>query len=534
MLLSRISFSLSLHITLAFVFITLSAPVYAQVTAFKQAVASAAGKDPAIAAFYQERGFEPIWTGKSNADRQRRAALIKAASQAALHGLPTDQYDPDRIKAAITSARGAEALGQLEIYLSSLFLAYARDVQTGILTPSKVDSEIVREVPYRDRQATLAAFAKSSASGFMKALPPQSPEYTRLMRQKLEMEKLLAAGGWGATVSAKKLEPGDTGQAVVALRNRLIAMGHMKRSSTQTYDGDIEIAVRRFQEAHGLAVDGVAGAATLGEINKSVEDRLTQIIVAMERERWINRDLGQRHIWVNLTDFSAQIRDKGRVTFRTRSVIGAADKERRSPEFSDMMDHMVINPSWYVPRSIATKEYLPQLKRNPNAVSHLQITDRRGRLVNRANVDFASYTASSFPFSMRQPPSRSNALGLVKFMFPNKYNIYLHDTPAKNLFSRDVRAFSHGCIRLNDPFEFAYALLAKQTSDPEGFFMKRLNTGKESRVNLEAPLPVHLVYRTAFTAPGGEMHFRRDVYGRDAKIWDALAREGVALRAVRG
>ncbi|MEM9855547.1 MAG: L,D-transpeptidase family protein, partial [Pseudomonadota bacterium] len=198
------------------------------------------------------------------------------------------------------------------------------------------------------------------------------------------------------------------------------------------------------------------------------------------------------------------------------------------------MDHMVINPSWYVPRSIATKEYLPQLQRNPNAVGHLEITDGRGRVVNRAAVNFASYSASSFPFNMRQPPSRRNALGLVKFMFPNKYNIYLHDTPAKNLFSRDVRAFSHGCIRLNDPFDFAYALLAKQTSDPVGFFQSKLRTGAETRVNLTDPVPVHLVYRTAFTTPTGEMNFRRDVYGRDARIWNALQREGVVLRAVRG
>jgi len=135
---------------------------------------------------------------------------------------------------------------------------------------------------------------------------------------------------------------------------------------------------------------------------------------------------------------------------------------------------------------------------------------------------------------MRQPPSRSNALGLVKFMFPNPYNIYLHDTPAKNLFGREVRAYSHGCIRLADPFDFAYALLAKQTDDPEGVFKKALATGKEVQVNLDNPVPVHLIYRTAFSTPKGEMQYRRDVYGRDGKIWDALSKAGVALRSVQG
>ncbi|MEM6897805.1 MAG: L,D-transpeptidase family protein [Pseudomonadota bacterium] len=521
-------------LTLTVVLLWLSGPVTAQVTAFKQAVAEAAADDPDIAAFYQERGYEAIWTGRSAVDRKRRAALLQAAEEADLHGLPSADYDPRAIKRQMKAARGPEELGQLEVYLSSIFLRYARDVQTGIVIPSRVDSEIVREVPLRDRQATLAAFAQSSPAGFMKALPPKSAEYNRLMKEKRAMEDLVAAGGWGAGVSARKLEPGDSGPAVVALRNRLIRMGYMPRSTTQTYDASVTAAVQAFQTAHGLATDGVAGQGTLGEINRTAEERLTQIIVAMERERWINKPLGERHIWVNLTDFSAQIRDRGQVTFQTRSVIGAADAERRSPEFSDVMEFMVVNPSWYVPRSIATKEYLPMLRNDPNAVSHLEITDRSGRRIDRATVDFASFDTTNFPFSMRQPPSRGNALGLVKFMFPNRYNIYLHDTPHKNLFGREVRAFSHGCIRLNDPFDFAYALLSAQTSDPQGLFQATLRTGQETQINLETPLPVHLVYRTAFTSPTGPVQFRRDVYGRDAKIWRALEREGVALRAVRG
>jgi len=198
------------------------------------------------------------------------------------------------------------------------------------------------------------------------------------------------------------------------------------------------------------------------------------------------------------------------------------------------MEFMVINPSWYVPRSIATKEYLPLLKKNRNAVSHLEITDSKGRKISRGNVNFAKFTEASFPYNMRQPPSRGNALGLVKFMFPNKYNIYLHDTPAKNLFSREVRAYSHGCIRLNDPFDFAYALLAKQESNPEAFFQAKLATNKEARVNLKQPVPVHIMYRTAFTQVKGPMNYRRDIYGRDARIWRALSNAGVALRAVQG
>ncbi|NNL72757.1 MAG: L,D-transpeptidase family protein, partial [Silicimonas sp.] len=186
------------------------------------------------------------------------------------------------------------------------------------------------------------------------------------------------------------------------------------------------------------------------------------------------------------------------------------------------------------PRSIAVKEYLPLLQRNPYAAGHLRITDVRGRVVPREAVEFTQFTTTNFPFDLKQPPSDGNALGLVKFMFPNRYNIYLHDTPQKNLFGRQSRAFSHGCIRLNDPFDFANTLLKKQTRDPEGFFHERLKTGRETVVELEDYVPVHLVYRTAYTQAKGKIQFRTDVYGRDARIWKALERSGVALRAVRG
>jgi murein L,D-transpeptidase YcbB/YkuD len=413
--------------------------------------------------------------------------------------------------------------------MSLAFLRYARDVQTGILVPSRVDPDIVRAVPYRDRQSYLTGFVQANPGAFLRSLPPQTHEYTRLLKRKLLMEQVIAAGGWGAPVRAEVLKPGEDGAEVIVLRDRLAAMGYLDRTATPRYDADIQRAVQRFQLDHGLETDGIAGASTLEQINVPAEARLQSVIVAMERERWLNRERGARHILVNLTDFHAKIIDNDIVTFETRSVIGKNDDGRRSPEFSDVMDHLVINPSWYVPRSIATKEYLPQLKRNRNAVSYLEITDSSGRPVNRGAVDFSRYTARSFPFSMRQPPSNSNALGLVKFMFPNKYNIYLHDTPAKDLFSRESRAFSHGCIRLADPFDFAYELLSRQTDDPEGYFQGVLQTGKETRVNLAEPVPVHLIYRTAFTDARGRIQYRRDVYGRDARIWDALERAGVAL-----
>lgn len=510
-----------------------NAPIaQAQVTAFRQAVAETAARDEDLAAFYRGRNFEGIWSGDSAVDH--RNALLTALENAGHHGLPAARYDVAALIAQIQSARTPADMGKVEVLLTKTFLRYARDIQSGILRPKSVDPLMVREVSYTPRMELLQGFRDSNPTAFLRSLPPSTPEYTRLVATKLRLEALQAVGGWGPVVNASKLEAGATGPDVIALRNRLVAMGYMERSVSASYDLAMIEAVRAFQRAHGLQEDGTAGPSTISELNRPISERLQSVVVAMERERWFNQDKGDRHVWVNLTDFSAKVVDYGEVTFSTRSVIGAVDPDRETPEFSDVMEYMVINPSWYVPRSIATKEYLPQMQRNRNAQSQLLITDRNGRTVNRANIDFNRYTARTFPFSMRQPPSNRNALGLVKFMFPNQYNIYLHDTPAKSLFGREVRAYSHGCIRLNDPFDFAYALLAKQSDDPEGLFQSRLRSGNESSVRLDEPVPVHLVYRTAFTTNTGKVEFRRDVYGRDRKIWNALNREGVVVPGVQG
>ncbi len=510
-------------------------PVRAQVTAFMQSVAEAAASDREIAAFYREAGYQPLWTGDDPQSKERREALLRALQDSAAHGLPAGRYDLDALALNLRQITTERALGQVEVEMSKLFLRYASDIQTGILNPREVNSSIVREVPVRNRTALLTEFAQANPKTFMRSLPPQTPEYARLMKEKMRYEALIARGGWGETVQASKLEPGDSGSTVVQLRNRLIAKGYMPRSATSTYDTRMRQAVAAFQSDHGLVSDGVAGQGTLREINASAEKRLGQILVAMERERWTNMERGKRHIWVNITDFQSRIIDDGKVTFATKAVVGHRDLDRQTPEFSDVMEHMVINPTWNVPRSIATKEYLPLLKRNPYAVSHLKLIDRRGRVISRERVvDFNQFNERNFPFDMKQPPGRSNALGLVKFMFPNRYNIYLHDTPAKTLFGRDVRAFSHGCIRLNDPFDFAYALLAKQEDDPRGTFQRILGTGKETQVDLVEQVPVHIVYRTAYTQAKGRTQFRLDVYGRDARIWKALEAAGVSLSTGQG
>ncbi|WP_171129535.1 MULTISPECIES: murein L,D-transpeptidase [unclassified Ruegeria] len=502
-------------------------------TAFRMAVAEQSSERSDIAAFYRETGFQPIWVGEGEVYAARRAGLIRALSSAHMHGLP-QRADVQALLNRLETARSLRDLGQIEAELSQLFVDYATQLQSGFLKPGSIDDGLVREVEYRLAQDYLREISSADATQYFHSLMPQSRQYRALMKQKLVLEQLIADGGWGPTVPVAKLELGDTGPAVIKMRNRLVAMGYMKPTASPAFDANLLAAVQAFQTAHGLAADGVAGQGTLTELNRPASDRLRAVLVALERERWLPDERGPRHVLVNQADFSAKIVDDGHITFETRAVIGKNVHDRRSPEFSDVMEHMVINPSWHVPRSIITKEYLPQLQTNPNAVSHLEITDRSGRRVDRGAVDFTTFTARDFPFAMRQPPSGSNALGLVKFMFPNKYNIYLHDTPQKNLFAREVRAFSHGCIRLAEPFEFAYALLAVQEEDPKAFFHRVLDAGREATVKLDQPIPVHLIYRTAFIGPKGEVQYRRDVYDRDRKIWEALQKAGVVLPDVQG
>ena len=516
------------------VLLVLPVPVLAQTTAFTRSLAEAAAPFDEMAAFYRQNGYQTLWTGPQ--DQARRTALMSALSQAGLHGLPTARYDMAGLIRQAQAAVTEGDRGRVELAMTQAFLAYATDIKSGALEPKSVDSGIVREVIRPDPAILLAQFAATvTPDAYLRGLAPVAPEYARLMKEKLQLEARIAAGGWGAEILAETLQPGDQGDALIALRNRLITLNYLGRSATAVYDKSIQRAVQRYQLDMGLVADGVAGTSTIQALNAAPQERLKSVVVALERLRWMgDAPRGARHIWVNQPDFTAKIIDDGRVAFQTRAVIGSNEADRRTPEFSDLMEYMVINPSWGVPRSIIVKEYLPMLQRNANAVSHLQVIDGAGRVVPRGAVNFAAYSASSFPFGLRQPPSDGNALGKVKFMFPNTYNIYLHDTPAKSLFEKEVRAFSHGCIRLSDPMDFAYALLAVQTDDPKGVFASNLATDKESPVSLVNPVPVHLVYFTAWPSPRGEMTYRRDIYGRDGRIFDALVQAGVVLDGIQG
>ena len=496
--------------------------------AYQQSVAIAAEGDEALLKFYAGRGYKGIWT--TTEDRARRKALVEAFTSAGDHGLPTDKYDPERLVAKMRAVRTARDRGQLEGEMSKLFLDFVHDIQSGILEPHTLGKDVGLKAPRRDPLKTLEAFALSTPAAFIAKLPPQNAKYARLMKERIRLQNIVKNGGWGPQVRARKIEPGDTGADVVALRNRLVRMGYMRPSVSRTYDSQLQVAVQTFQHAHGLFIDPVVGNNTLTALNAEPLERLQQVTVGLERMRWFNKPLGDRHIWVNQADYHFRFYDHGRVTFDSRVVVGQVRHDLQTAEFTDLMTHMVINPSWHVPESIMVKEYLPKFRNNPGALSRegIILSDARG-VVDPSTIDFAEVGSGNWRFSMRQPPGPRNALGRVKFLFPNKFNIYMHDTPSRSLFERETRAYSHGCVRVHKPLEFAYHLLGLQTPNPKSYFHSIFDTGQETEVYLDTPIPVHLTYTTAWIDDDGIINYRDDVYGRDQRIWDQLKSHGVAL-----
>ncbi len=486
-----------------------------------------------IQAFYASVNYKPLWIGSKN--KARRKALMSALKSSGDHGLPTSRYNIDKLKTAFKSSGNKASAGTTELLATKTYLQYAHDLTSGATNPKRIDKDMAIDRPWRGDLNLLTAFSKSSPSVFFKALAPKSTEYQNLLAEKKKLERLVKTADKDTKIPSRTLKNGSSGNSVVLLRKKLTALGYGKLGNDPNFNDALKTSVMKFQKDNGLNQDGVAGPGTIGRLNEGPKQKLIKVLVNLERERWMNFPRGKRNIFVNQASYTVYMHDNGRVSFQTRAVIGTRDKDRRTPEFYDEMTHMVVNPTWHVPSSIAGKEYLPIIRKDPSYIarSNMVMISENGKRVNPADLDLEQFSEKDFPFSIKQRPSAGNALGRVKFMFPNKFNIYLHDTPSKSLFARDTRAFSHGCVRIQDPFDFAYKLLEKQTSNPQGAFSAWLKTGKEQYVNLDKPVPVYLTYRTVYFGDASNPSFYPDVYGRDKKVFRALSKAGVSLRSVQ-
>ena len=473
--------------------------------------------------FYEKRGYDPIWmTGEGlNADGE---TLLDALRASAEHALDPRAYDADRLEQLAFNAETLSQRAAVEVALSHSYIAFARDMMTGRVEPNEVNKSI-NIFPRAPDPANLLSLVHASDdfARALDALSPNTPNYARLKAQLAIYRAKARAGGFTLIPPGETLKPGMSDPRLATLRTRLAEQDLFTPASHvgDIYDGKLVEAVERFQERHGLAVDGIIGRNTLAELNVPIEARIAQMKLNMERRRWMADELGEFYVFVNLADQNLKVVSGAKTIHTTRVVVGKP--YHATPVFSDEITYAEVNPFWTVPYSIATREYLPLLQNNPGAMLAKRIRVFSGnREVDPYAVNWAAYSRRNFPFTLRQDPGPGNALGRIKFMFPNKFSIYIHDTPSKSLFSRAQRSFSHGCIRAEDPFDLGAVLLGR-----DGWNKARLLTlrdrGQRRVINLATPIPVHLTYLTAWVNKDGSTHFRRDIYGRDKVLSQALA-----------
>jgi murein L,D-transpeptidase YcbB/YkuD len=484
--------------------------------------------DHPISSFYIRRNFEPYWMGND----ERMQGLTRSISEAEFHGLPLSRYPLRELSQAIFENDPSQQ-AKLELMATEAFLLLSQDLSGGILKPNKIDPNINVIPDRRDINVLLESLTNSlDFNLFVQQLYPSSDEYKNLLKEFRKLREISRNGSWGDLVPVDAvLAKGMTHENVPFLRKRLSKMGYpVYEMHSRLFDEQLNESVKRFQEYHGLNPDGVFGKRSIEAINVPSKTRLIQVLVNLERMRWNNRDRGSEYVLVNQPNFHAYFKSRNEKVWQSRVVIGLPSNQ--TAEFNDTMTHMVVNPTWHVPKSIAVDEYLPLIQSDPNFLTDNEMVLMvRGTdtIIDSNLIDMQAFTPDNFPFLIKQIPSNINALGLVKFMFPNKFSIYMHDTPMKDLFFKDERTFSHGCIRLQEPFQFAYSLLRDQEVEPEKKFQEVLEKEEETYINLSRNIPVYITYRTVFFDEFGQIHYRADVYGRDALVYMALVEAGVSI-----
>ena len=472
-----------------------------------------------LKAAYEARGFKPIWFTNGRLNEQG-AALIDEATDSYRDGLePGDYLGSIR---GFTDARGDDQTSKLELAMSNMFLTLGRDLYSGLTTPSVTDPNIVIRRKKVDSTQWLSGAAKQGPKAMFKLLRPNHPQYAQLRQMLGGYRSLLARGGWKPISKGETLKPGMTDPRGAEMRRNLAARGYdsLSASNADLYDDGLKEIVMHFQKRHGLAADGVAGNNTFKALNVSADTRVKQISINLERWRWLPRNLGKRHVLVNQAGFELFIMNGRKIYDRRRVIVGKPFHQ--SPMFSDEIIYSEFNPTWTVPSSIAGKEMLPKILDNPAYLQDkgytLYTSWKEGAApANPFAIDWSTVSSKKFPYRIVQEPGPRNALGQVKFIFPNKFNVYLHDTPSRALFSRTGRAFSHGCIRVDKPLDFARKIYRLQGGLDPNSVDQIIQSKERKRVNLKEKLPVHLAYFTAWIDDGVPLFFD-DIYKRDRLV----------------
>ncbi|MDB5561923.1 MAG: hypothetical protein JWN11_1341 [Hyphomicrobiales bacterium] len=471
--------------------------------------------------FYGARGFEPLWIVKGTDGKvsfsPNAEKIISVFKDAATEGFRLSDYLTPALDVAGAGSDPAK-LAALETAFSASTLRYAQNAYGGRIAPATV-SPYLAIAPHRlDASDTLLKLASSDAPDqVLHDLDPKDREFIQL---KAALAKLNGSAAEAAVVvpDGPLLKAGMTDERVALLRQRLNvpASADATPEAALVYDDAVVTAVKAFQTSLGLSADGHIGPATVAALNGSSGVSKDDIIANMERWRWMPSDMGAFRVLVNIPEFRLYVIDNDTVTYTTRVVVGKPTTQ--TPIFSNQIQDIVVNPYWNVPSSIINNEIAPKLASNPGYLDSQNMELLSGaRVVNASSVDWGSLPAGKFPYAVRQRPGAGNALGNIKFLFPNALDIYLHDTPSKSLFARDFRAFSHGCVRVQNPMDFADALLK---SEP-GLTSAKLEAmfGPSERwVPLKTHIPVHLAYFTLRVDPDGTIRSYGDLYGHNKKL----------------
>ena len=470
-----------------------------------------------IEAYYKHHDYAPIWIANGVADARAKSATdyLAHADQVGLD--PSDYPTP-----SFKSDMNADQLAEAELKLTATALTFARQAQTGRMSFTRLGNDISFHPVAPEPAEVLAKLAGTDDAGkVLDAFNPPQPEF-KALREKLA--ELRSSKGEEPKPEVKPvpqvrvpegkiLRPGMKDERVIALRTRLKIAGD---KNDPRYDENVMDAVKAFQLSADIGADGMLGPMTVRALNgekavaskhRSLQNKIDTVVVNMERWRWFPRDLGEYHVIVNVPDYTLTLYDGDKVVWHTKIVVGKPGKA--TPMISAEMKYITVNPTWNVPPSIIQNEYLPALEEDPNAL------DRIGLKV-RENPDGT--------LRIYQPPGAANALGRIRFNFPNKYLVYQHDTPDKYLFARDKRAYSHGCMRVQNPETYAVKLLS--LVDPGEHYtearIEKMYGDNEINISFKTPVWVHLTYQTAFVDADGKLQFRDDIYGRDARMLEIL------------
>ncbi|MBK8906767.1 MAG: L,D-transpeptidase family protein [Rhodospirillales bacterium] len=474
--------------------------------------------------FYSQRSLAPLWIGPSGFND--RAKLIVAAFRGSVRdGLAPENYI---LEVPALLSRSAAEMARRELLMSAALTRYALDIRNGRVAPRMVDPLRTNAKAAIDPVAVLTgAAAAPDLSVYLDHLAPSHIVYSDLRRVLWQYRQLEAAGGWPLVPDGPKLELGATDTRVAVLRQRLRVTGDLTvidPADPNHFDAGLEAGVKAFQKRHGLEPDGVVGRQTLAALRVSAEARVHQIIVNMERWRWMPDGLGDPHILVNMAGFELDLIENDKVALKMRVVVGRP--YRQTPDLSSHVTYLVLNPYWNVPRSIAVKDILPKVQDDPFYLvdQGLRVYDgwQNGVEVDPLMIDWWSLSDASFSYRLRQDPGPKNALGRIKFMFPNDHAVYLHDTPSRALFLKSVRTLSSGCIRVEEPLALAERLLNGSQGWTLAAIRRAIASGETTSVRLQKPVAVHLVYLTAWAGEEGTVQFRHDIYGRDKKLAAAL------------